>query len=105
MTTEPGVPVRVISTSWPVPGWTEPALVLTVPDTLASLALVLELDPTWVSPLSPICEQVVTFPLSVAVARGSEALSAQAGVLEHASKLATNNVPPLPITQARVREV
>jgi hypothetical protein len=37
------------STSWPLPDWIDPALVFTVPETLASFALLLELDPTMVS--------------------------------------------------------
>ena len=75
-------PVMATSTSCPVPGLAEPSLVFTVPETLASLASLLELDPTSVSELRPIAEQVVTFPLTVAVTRLSEALPAQADELE-----------------------
>src|SRR6476660_3730565 len=58
-------------TSWPLPGWTEPALVFTVPDTLLSLALVFDVEPISIRPGNPAPAQAVTFP-STNVARSSD---------------------------------
>jgi hypothetical protein len=90
-----GGAVMVTSTSCPVPGLTEPSLVFTVPETFASLASLLELDLTSVSELRPIAEQVVTFPLRVAVARLSETFSAQADELESARNRPPTSTAPL----------
>src|SRR5208283_360342 len=61
-----------MSTSCPVPGWTKPSLVFTVPATFTSLALALELDPTQVSARKPMAEQVLGSRPTVVNARLSE---------------------------------
>ncbi len=63
--------MRVMSTSWPTPGCVVPALAFTTPLTLASLALPLLDEPTWMSPANPAPAHVVTLPATI-VARESE---------------------------------
>jgi hypothetical protein len=65
------LPVIATSSSWPCPVFVGPALVCTVPETLASLAPVPEVDPTCVSDAKPTSAHVVALP-ATSVARESD---------------------------------
>lgn len=71
ISTVPGILILTFS-SWPLPVWTGPALVCTVPVSSGPVTVVLRGEPNWIVFGNPAAAQVLTLP-GTNVARSSDA--------------------------------